>query len=237
MVILTTIQKKDWRTIMSDFNHLINQNVSIEISGKKELFGKLIDAGLDIVVIYNKTYYYIPIGHIQRIKTDTQNSYDWDDNFQPVQPISTNSDTISFRKILTNAKGSFVSLYIAGNKTIHGYLTSVMNDYFVFYSPAHKVMYISMNHLKWLIPYNKNISPYSLNNDSLPVNPTSISLARSFTEQCKKLENHIVILDNGDHPEKIGLLKKVYDNKLSLVTAESEIVYWNCQHIKTLHLP
>ena len=151
--------------------------------------------------------------------------------------LTQTTDTISFRKILTNAKGSFVSLYIAGNKTIHGYLTSVMNDYFVFYSPAHKVMYISMNHLKWFIPYNKNISPYSLNNDSLPVNPTSISLARTFTEQCKKLENHIVILDNGDHPEKIGLLKKVYDNKLSLVTAESEIVYWNCQHLKTLHLP
>ena len=54
---------------MSDFNHLIGQNVSIEISGKKELFGKLIDAGLDIVVIYNRQYYYIPIGHIQTNQT------------------------------------------------------------------------------------------------------------------------------------------------------------------------
>lgn len=222
---------------MSDFNQLIGQNVNIEISGKKELYGKLIDAGLDIIVIYNKQYFYIPIGHIQRIKTDTQNSYDWDVDFQPNQPINTNSETISFRKILTNAKGTFVSLYIEGNKTIHGYLTSIMNDYFVFYSPAYKVMYISMNHLKWLIPYNKNTSPYSLNNEYLPVNPTSISLARSFTEQCKKLENNIVILDSGDHPEKIGLLKKVNNNKITLVTAEEETVYWNCQHLKTLHLP
>lgn len=222
---------------MSDFHHLIGKNVSIELSGKKELYGKLIDQGLDIIVIYNERYYYIPIGHIQRIKTDTQNSYDWDVDFQPEQPISTNSETISFRKILTNAKGTFVSLYISGNKTIHGYLTSIMNDYFVFYSPAHKIMYISMNHLKWLVPYTKNTSPYSLNNDSLPVNPTSIALARTFSEQCKKLENRIVILDNGDHPEKIGYLKKMYDNKISLVTAEEEIVYWNCQHIKTLHLP
>jgi hypothetical protein len=222
---------------MSDFNHLIGQNVTIEISGKKELSGQLIDTGLDIVVLYNKQYYYIPIGHIQRVKTDTQNSYDWGVDFQPEQPIDTNSDTISFRKILTNAKGTFVSLYIEGNKTIHGYLTSVMNDYFVFYSPAHKMMYISMNHLKWLIPYNKNTSPYSLNNEFLPVNPTSVSLSRSFTEQCKKFENSMIILDGGDHPEKIGLLTKVHNNKLTLVTAEEEIVYWNCQHLKTLHLP
>ena len=117
---------------MSDFNHLISQNVSIEISGKIELFGKLIDAGLDIVVIYNRQYFYIPIGHIQRIRLDTQNSYDWDVDFQPVQPIITDLIPYPYRKILTNAKGSFVSLYIAGDKTIHGYLTSVMNDYFVF---------------------------------------------------------------------------------------------------------
>lgn len=222
---------------MNDFTHLIGKNVSIELSGRKELFGRLIDAGLDILVIYNKEYFYIPFGHIQRIKTDTENFYDWEVDFQPEQPIHTNSDTISYRKILINSKGTFVSLYITGNKTIHGYITSVMNDYFVFYSPAYKVMYISMNHLKWLIPYSKNTSPYLLTNQSLPVNPTSISLARTFTEQCKKLENQMVILDNGDHPEKIGLLKKVYNTKMILINAEGETVYWNCQHIKTFHLP
>ncbi len=222
---------------MSDFNHLIGQNVSIEMSGKIELFGMLIDAGVDIVVIYNRQYFYIPMGHIQRIKLDLQNSYDWDENFQPEQPIREESD-ISYRKTLTNAKGNFVSLYIAGDKTIHGYLTSIMNDYFVFNSPAHhNVMYISMYHLKWLIPYSKNTSPYSLSSDLLPVKPSTISLARTFTEQCKKLENQIVILDNGDHQEKIGLLKKVYDDKVSLVTAGGENVYWNFQHLKTIHLP
>jgi hypothetical protein len=235
---------KKWEGLwMSDFNQLIGQNVDIEISGKLKLNGKLIDAGLDILVLYNEKYFYIPTAHVQRIKADSQNVYDWDVDFQPEQPIpmnmdNTNKDTISFRKTLINTKGIFVSLYVAGNKTLHGYLTSVMNDYFVFYSPAHKVMYISMNHLKWLIPYTKNTTPYSLSHEKLPVNPTtSLSLARTFTEQCKKLENNIVILDNGDHPEKIGLLKKVYNNKLILITAEEETVYWNCQHLKTLHLP
>ena len=60
---------------MSDFNHLIGQNVKIEISGETELCGKLIDAGLDILVIYNKQYYYFPFTHIQRIKPDRDTVY------------------------------------------------------------------------------------------------------------------------------------------------------------------
>jgi hypothetical protein len=222
---------------MNHFHHLIGKTINVEISGRIEIFGQLIDAGLDILVLYNGQYFYIPIIHIQRVKLDTQNILELATDFQPEQPITTNSESISFRKILTNAKGTFVQIYIEGNKTIHGYLTSIMNDYFVFYSPAYKVMFISMNHLKWLIPYSKNSAPYSLNNEFLPVNPTSIALARSFSEQCKKLQNNIVILDGGDHPEKIGLLQKVQDQQLTLITAEEEIVYWNCQHLKTLHLP
>ena len=57
---------------MSDFNHLIGQNVKVEVSGETELYGKLIDAGLDILVIYNKQYYYLPFTHIQRIKPDPE---------------------------------------------------------------------------------------------------------------------------------------------------------------------
>lgn len=222
---------------MSDFNHLINQNVIVEISGEIELYGKLIDAGLDMLVIYNKQYIYLPFTHIQRIKQDPDAVTDWKETNHCDVPLSIISGTISFRKILMSAKGIFVCLNVEGNRMIHGYLTSVMNDYFVFYSPAHKVMYISMNHVKWLIPYIKNTTPYSLSNEKLPVNPTSLSLARTFTEQCKRLENNMVILDNGDHPEKIGLLQKVFDHKLALVNAEGELVYWNCSHLKTLHLP
>jgi hypothetical protein len=222
---------------VSDFNHLIGQNVKIEISGETELCGTLMDAGLDILVIYNKQYYYLPFTHIQRIKPDRDTVTNWEGTNHSEVPLNTFSGTIAFRKILMNAKGIFVCLNVEGNRTIHGYLTSVMNDYFIFYSPAHKVMYISMNHVKWLIPYIKNTTPYSLSSEKLPVNPTSLSLARTFTEQCKRLENNMVILDNGDHPEKIGLLQKVFDNKLALVNAEGEMVYWNCHHLKTLHLP
>ncbi|MFD0824690.1 hypothetical protein ACT8ZR_03380 [Neobacillus sp. M.A.Huq-85] len=49
----------------------------------------------------------------------------------------------------------------------------------------------------------------------------------------KKLENRLVILDNGDHPEKVGLLEKVQDNQATLITDEGETVVWNLEHIKT----
>lgn len=225
---------------MSDFNHLIGKYVDIEISGKNYCKGTLVDMGLDIIVIYsNKTQYffYIPIVHIQRLKEAVmEETFTYGPH--PVKPITSDSNSISFRKILTNAKGEFVQVYVTGNKSIHGYLTSIMNDYFVFYSPAYKTLFISMNHVKWLIPYNnQELTPYSLSHQYLPVNPTSIPLARTFEEQCKKLENHIVVIDGGDNSEKIGLVKKVGNNRLALVTAERDMVYWNLQHIKTIHLP
>jgi hypothetical protein len=221
---------------MSDFNHLIGKYVDIEISGKNYCQGTLVDTGLDIIVVYDgKRFFYIPILHIQRMKQDTMQTVASD--IHPEKPIVGDSDSISFRKILMNAKGQFVQIYVTGNKSIHGYLTSIMNDYFVFYSPTYKTMFISMNHVKWLIPYEQDVTPYSLNNQQFPVNPTSIPLARTFEEQCKKVENHIVIIDGGENPEKIGLLQKVSNNRLVLVTVERETVYWNLQHIKTIHLP
>lgn len=77
-----------------------------------------------------------------------------------------------------------------------------MNDYFVFYSPVYKTMFISMNHVKWLIPYPQDAAPYSLSNQHLPVNPVSMPLARTFESQCERLENHIIVIDGGDNDEK-----------------------------------
>jgi hypothetical protein len=224
---------------MSDFAHLIGKNVDVEISGKNYCNGILVDAGLDIIVVYDNTassFYYIPVVHIQRLK-ETRIEETFGFGPPPEKPIESDSHSISFRKILTNAKGQFVQIYVTGNKSIHGYLTSIMNDYFVFYSPVYKTLFISMDHVKWLIPYEQDATPYSLSNQHLPVNPISVPLARTFEEQCKKLENQIIVIDGGNNSEKIGLLHKVDNNRLSLITAEREMVYWSLQHVKTVHLP
>jgi hypothetical protein len=224
---------------MNDYKELLGKNIEIEISGSTFITGVLIDEGLDIVVIYNgktQQFFYIPSVHIQRLK-EVKFEEDTSYTVPEETPLETDTQSISFRKMLMNAKGKFVQIYVAGNKSIHGYLTSIMNDYFIFYSPVYKTIIVSMKHVKWLIPYLDDAIPYSLNNYLLPVNPASFPLARTFEEQCKKLLNHIVVLDGGDQSEKIGLLKTVQNNKLILITAERELVYRNLEHIKMIHLP
>ncbi|MBM7656230.1 DUF2642 domain-containing protein [Neobacillus cucumis] len=222
-----------------DFEDLLGKNIEVEISGGTFYKGTLVDSGLDIIVVFdgkNQHFLYIPFIHVQRLK---EISFDDEDYYYSPPPSERpiEAEVISFRKALTIAKGLFVQVYVTGNKSIHGYVTSVMNDYFVFHSPLYKAMFISMNHVKCIIPYPPNTTPYSLDNQKLQLNPPSTSLARSFEEQLKKVENQLVILDGGEHSEKIGLLQKVRNNKAILITAEGEKVYRNLEHIKTIQLP
>jgi len=224
---------------MNEFSDLMGKNIEIEISGGNYYSGILVDSGLDIIVLYEGrtgSFLYIPSVHIQRMKETKieENSIYYEPPSE--KPLETESQGISFRRMLTNAKGRFVEVYVTGNQSIHGYLTSIMNDYFVFYSPVYKTVFISMNHVKWLIPYPENATPYSLERQSLPVNPVKIPLARSFDEQCKKLENQLVVIDGGNSSGKIGLLQKAINKKLILITAERETVYRNLEHVKTIYL-
>jgi hypothetical protein len=224
--------------MLIDFIDLIGKTIEVEISRDIFLKGTLLDSGLDIIVMYddkNQHFLYIPIVHVQRLKETILDKED--PSYQPPSERPIETDLISFRKALMIAKGLFVQVYVTGNKSIHGYLTSIMNDYFVFHSPVYKTMFIAMKHVKWLIPYPPNATPYSLNNEDLPFMPVSTPLARSFDEQLKKFENQLVIIDGGENTEQIGLLQKVRNNKAILITAERETVYRNIEHIKTIQLP
>ncbi|MFC4182517.1 DUF2642 domain-containing protein [Saccharococcus thermophilus] len=221
---------------MNNLHSLVGKQVQLEVSGKVMLQGILVDVGLDILVIYNgKEYLYIPHLHIHNIRLST-NPLEELSNVTPELPFD-GDDSISYRKTLTNAKGRFVEIYVTGNKSIHGYVTAILNDYFVFYSPVYKTMLISLNHLKWLTPYQTNITPYTLGNEVLPVQPTNTPLQRSLEEQLKKLAGKLVVFDLGDHPMKIGLLKQVQNDIIELVTASGESVFWKIMHVKTVHLP
>lgn len=224
--------------MLIDFLDLIEKNIEVEISGGCFHKGILIDSGLDIVVMYEgrtNSFLYIPFFHIQRLKEISIMEDGTSYNPSSEKPIET--EAISYRKTLMTAKGMFVKVYVTEDKSIHGYLTSIMNDYFVFHSPAYKTMIVSMDHVKCLIPYPPNSTPYSLDNQHFPLNPPPSPLARTFGDQLKKIENQLVILDGGDNPEKIGFLQKVRNNKAILITAEGETVYRNLEHIKTIQLP
>jgi hypothetical protein len=215
----------------------IGSQVNVEISGRHRFKGILVDTGLDILVIYNgEQFFYIPLNHVQHLELSTEHGQEDIEN-PGYAPFGQQTDSVSYRKILERARGRFVEIYVSGNKTIHGYITNIMNDYFAFYSPAYKTVYVSLHHLKWIVPYPPNITPYSLNNQSLPVNPSNVAMARVFEQQCKKFEGNLTVFDLGDHPDKIGLLQKVSNNMIELVSASGKTIYWNLDHLKTVHLP
>ncbi|MEH7332554.1 DUF2642 domain-containing protein [Neobacillus drentensis] len=225
--------------MLVDFVDLIGKNIEVEISGGNFHKGTLLDSGSDMIVLYdNKKHFflYIPFIHVQRLK-ETMLNEEEENSYQTPSEKPIEMDVISFRKALNFAKGLFVQVYVTGNKSIHGYLTSIMNDYFVFHSPVYKKMFISMNHVKWLIPYPPNTTPYSLSRENLQQMSKTTPLARSLDEQLKKFENQLVIIDGGEHTEKIGLLQKIRNNKIILITADGEKVFRNLEHIKTIQLP
>ncbi|MCZ8515790.1 DUF2642 domain-containing protein [Paenibacillus filicis] len=222
---------------MSDPRELIDQQVKVELSGNNVFTGKLIDLGLDLMVLFHEQrYLYIPLVHVQNLKKSNSQSNDETANLTK-GPIDSHNESITLRNILDHAKGLFAEIYVTGNKSIHGYITSVMNDYFVFYSPVYKGTFVSMNHLKWLIPYHPDQVPYSLSNQSLPVNPVHIPLSRTFEEQCKRLEGNLVVFDLGDHPNKIGVLQKAGIQFMKLVNASGDEVLLGTHHLKTVYIP
>lgn len=235
---------------MINFQSYLGKPIQLTLSGEIIVTGILIDKGTDILVVHTpEDFLYIPLLHIQRISfTPSQ-----PEEFQRLQtsvnsatnylsskedlPISTDSNTISLRKTLQNAKGLFTEIFVTSNQTIHGYVTHIMNNYFVFYSPVYKTMYIPFQHLKWLIPYNPDQAPYDLTKKDLPLQPGSVGLARTFEEQLKKFIGKIIVFDLGTHQHKVGKLINIENNQVELTIARNETIFLNLQHIKTLHCP
>ncbi|MBE1440718.1 DUF2642 domain-containing protein [Paenibacillus sp. OAS669] len=223
---------------MTLLNTLLDKQVELHISGKKTpIRGKLINLGSDIMVIYNgQQFLYIPLLHLQQL-TQYEESKDEAVIVVPAEMPFEDQKDISFRKILMNAKGMFTEIYTSGNQSLHGYVTSIMNDYFVFYSPVYHVVYIPMQHMKYLKPYDPNVTPYSLNQERFPLSPSTITLARTFDQQLKKLEGQFVVLDIGENPNKIGQLKSLQNNLIEMVAAGGETLFLHMEHVKTVHLP
>ena len=224
---------------MDSFRNLQNEYVKVEISGKTLFSGVLLDNGLDIIVLNDgEKYLYIPLNHVHNIKKSPKGETEFTLHTTGKDlPFQDDSETISYRKILNNAKGQFIELFVTGNKSIHGYITNILNDYIVFYSPVFKTILISMHHIKWLIPYTSNLTPYTLNNANLPIVPSNIPLARTFEEQLKKYTDQLLVFDLGDAPDKIGLVKNISNNIIEIITAEGTPVYWKLTHLKSVHLP
>lgn len=214
----------------------LNQPVKVNVSGcHAPLIGILIDVGSDIIVLYDGTKYtYLPLVHLQGLTLCPSNENEFGDITQyEIEPIT----ELSYRKVLLNARGKFLELFVTGSQSVHGYITSIMNDFFLFHSPMYKSMYISMNHLKWLIPYDSGSTPYALEREKFPVSPAAAPLARSFEQQLRKMEGEFIVLDQGDLPKKNGLLKAVKGGLIEMIMADGGSCFLHIDHVKTIHCP
>ncbi|MEC1612003.1 DUF2642 domain-containing protein [Bacillus mojavensis] len=224
---------------MKGLNQFLDIDVEVVISGNTRFVGTLIDIGQDIFVIFDGcNYLYIPLLHLHQmnktINTNTEKPIliDPEDTMMQAE-----NNSFSYRNTLNKVKGKFIEIYVTGDRSIHGYVTSVLNDYILFFSPVFKTLFISMHHLKWFTPYSTEQTPYTLDNSQLPVVPSSVSLVRNFEEQIKKYVGQLVIFDMGEVPEKVGLLKDVSNNIIELINASGESIIWKLNHLKTMHLP
>lgn len=217
---------------------LIGKQIEIFISSRQQIdTGILVDAGDDILVLYNRgRYYYIPVKHFHQltvVPTESENANIVMDN--PIDKIE--EESISYRKTLLHARGVFVEMYITGRDSLFGYLSSIMNDYLVFYSTAFHTIYVPLEHVKAIVPYPANLKPYSMEQEQFSVKPSGMTLARTFAMQLKKLEGHMVSLDQGQSSNKVGCIKVVEGGTLTLIQAGGEEIIWNISHIKSAHLP
>jgi hypothetical protein len=220
---------------LSNISTLIGEIVDVKTSGEVIFRGTLIEVGQDIIVIFDdKNFIYIPLLHVHRINlSDNLDETISDPSETSLEKI----ESISYRETLLNTKGIFTEIYVTGGKSLHGYITEVRSDYFVFYSPIYKTIFISLTHLKWLTPYKQNMTPYTLSNKKFPANPFSDPLLHSFEEQLKEFEGKLIVLDTQATSMKVGLLKEVKNGFVELTIVNGESIYLNLDHIKSLHLP
>jgi len=220
---------------MESVRSLLGKKVELKISGCKIPFiGELVDLGSDIIVIFSENrYVYTPVHHLQHLKLSTDSE---DSSPADREPLVDHTH-ISYRKMLMNSRGIFTEIDLGGPNPLHGYVTSIMNDYFIFFSPLYHSVYIPLHHVKYICPLPPNMTPSYLNQHLFQLQQPALPLSRTLDQQLEKFQNELVIFDLGESPLKAGMLKKVDNRIIELVEAGGNTILLHCDHIKSIHLP
>ena len=217
--------------------NLNKETVELEISGKKWLEGIIVDSGSDMIVLYNGyDYYYIPNNHIHEVKT---NVYNENSIIMPTETpdivLNNSNDDLTLEKVLSHAVGIYCEIYVNGNQALHGYISNIMDDYFVFQSPIYKTIYIKIEHLKWLIPYSDNQSPYKLSDNDFPIQTFNETLSNTFEKQIETLKSKLVVFNQGEKANHIGRMNNIKGHIVELQTARENSIYLNLHHLKSMY--
>ncbi|SOC05478.1 hypothetical protein SAMN05880501_10467 [Ureibacillus xyleni] len=220
----------------SVFNQLKKETVKVDLAGKTYFRGSLIESNGEIIVLYDgKDFIYIPMSHVDNISV-SQNEAE-----NILTPLTLPSilngkqeNVLTLDEMLNLSKGMYTEIYVANRQPIHGLIYNVMSDYFIFHSPIYKTIYISKQHLKWLIPFHEQKRPFELTDDELKVSSNN-QFESSFKRQVERMKNKIVMFNLGEHSHHIGKLMNVYDQIVELRTARGNTILLNMTHIKSIH--
>lgn len=219
---------------MNFFEEFLGKNIVIEITGSRHE-GLLVDFGKDIAVLDDGHYFlYIPLSHVKNIRLNVINN-----NFQSslATPIAS-IGSLSYMDILEKAKELFVELSVVNNQSVHGYITKLLADYFIFYSPIYNTLLIPYEHVKFLSLGNSNQTYFSLSKqDVLAVDSKLESIFPNFNQQIASLAGKLVVFDLGNAAHKIGMLKEYKNNFIRLINATEEEIYINIEHVQIVQIP
>lgn len=206
----------------------LEQFISVQLSGEIEITGVLKDASPDMIILSEcEVYRYIPIRHIQQITfSDCKVEADKLD-------FRTSNGKTSFRKSLMSAKGRNVKVLLGKNTVLYGYIVSIMNNFFVFFSPIYKTVFISMDHIKSMT-FDDMAGPYG--QGKMAFQPSTLTLSRTFEDQLGKLIGQLVVFDLGDIPQKIGKVFGVEDGLIGLISAHGDETFLSIRHIRSFHV-
>ena len=215
---------------------LVQEIVRFEITGKKMVSGTLIDVGSDTMCCSRHGFHVYSFQLYPELETDRDN----EDNVQPPTELPSivaedTQDELSFEKVLEQAKGRLVEIFVSGNQSLHGTITAIMNNYFVFQSPIYKTMFIPTDHIKWLIPFDQGHKLYGAEYNFTSAQATSETFASSFAKQVEKFIKKFVVLNINERESFIGIINKVEEQIVEFQSAKTSPIYLNMRHIKTLH--
>lgn len=224
------------KNLLQDFD---KENVQMEITGKRVLKGKIIDNSNEMVVLFDgEEFLYIPVCHIHEIKIDYSNEdgLQVPSSFTQDKLFNSKNEEMTLLKVLAKTVGIYLEIHVLNNQPLHGYISAILQDYIVFQSPIYKTMFIPIQHLKIIVPYNQNQKPYSLSDADFSINACNENFPSTFEAQIKNLKSKLAVLNVGEKNNFTGLIFEIKGTMIALQTAKGKIHY-NIQHIKTIHTP
>ncbi|CAM4336425.1 hypothetical protein [Paenibacillus tarimensis] len=223
--------------------------IEVQLAGtERTLRGTLAELGTDLAVVQSSGKpYYIPLHQICRMRLKEQAA----DYCSPVEDTGagplfpdllgkarSEANAVSYRKMLLHAKGMFTEAVLDGSEEILcGYMSSIMNDYLVFYSPVWHTVMVRLDRICYISPFSEGAAPFDLPPEQLPLRPSPLTLARTFEQQLHKMTGRLVAFNLDTGRGATGMLIRAEEKMICLCTVTGRMEWLHASSVSSVHMP